>query len=58
MATKRRKSAGRKSTIKPHKLSDTQKMRWKLRGPHPVTGKRIVCKYDPNTGQWDDCSDA
>jgi hypothetical protein len=56
MAKKARKAVARKSNVKPHKLSEEQKMRWKLRGPHPQTGKSIVCKYDPATGQWDDCS--
>ncbi len=58
MAKKQRKALARSPKVRPHKLSKTQKKRWTLVGPHPVTGKNMVCKYDPNTGQWDDCHPA
>ena len=56
MAKKVKRAAKRKVDLKPHQLTEAQKKRFTLRGRHPQTRKNIVCKYDPATKQWDNCS--
>lgn len=58
MAKKARKAAKKKKAAKlrPHKLTPAQKKNFTLVGVHPVTSQQVVCRYNPATGQWDDCS--
>lgn len=54
-AKKTRKTSARAAKLQPHKLPPAQKKNFTLVGIHPVTGDQAICRYDPATGQWDDC---